>query len=267
MTTKSAIDEVQTIKLRRPDDMHLHLRDDAMLSAVAPISAQHFGRAVIMPNLRPPIRTAADAIAYRNRILAALPEGSASHFQPLMTLYLTDATSEEDIVQAKKSDIVVACKLYPAGATTNSALGVTNIKRIYPALEAMQKEGLVLCLHGEATGDDIDVFDREEQFVKTTLPTILESFPTLKVVLEHATTKEAVDIVRSTPGNRLAATITPHHLLYSRQAIFEGSKIHPHMFCLPVLKRERHRKALLDAIASDTEGKFFAGTDSAPHPR
>ena len=182
-----------------------------------------------------------------------------------MTLYLTDHTTPADIKAAFASRAVVACKLYPAGATTNSALGVTSLDNVSPALAAMQHVGMVLCIHGEATASDIDVFDKEAHFVKHTLPKLLADFPTLKIVLEHVTTADAAEAVTRAPGNRLAATITPHHLLYSRQAIFAGAKIHPHMFCLPILKRETHRQALLKAILEDDEGKFFAGTDSAPH--
>jgi dihydroorotase len=251
--------------IRTPDDFHVHLRDGEMLTAVAPFTASQFARALVMPNLQPPVRSVADASAYRDRIMEAL--GTDSTFQPLMTLYLTDTTTAQDIRDAKESGFVVACKLYPAGATTNSAHGVTSLDRIAAVLRAMETAGLVLCIHGESTAADVDVFDREAEFVKRQLPQLLAEYPALKIVLEHVTTKEAVDLVTSTPGHRLAATVTAHHLLYSRSAIFAGSKIHPHMFCLPVLKRETHRQALLSAILHDDKGLFFAGTDSAPHTR
>lgn len=251
------------ISIRSPDDFHVHLRDGEMLSTVAPLTASQFQRAIIMPNLKPPICTVDDARAYRDRILSALP--SNHNFTPLMTLYLTDNTSAQDIEKAYDSGFVNAVKLYPMGATTNSANGVTNMNNVYPALEAMQKVGMVLCVHGEATSASIDVFDKEAHFVEHTVPDLLNRFPTLKIVLEHVTTSEAVKIVQTTPGNRLAATITAHHLLYSRQALFAQAKIHPHMYCLPILKRETHRQALLSAIASAEADKFFCGTDSAPH--
>jgi dihydroorotase len=258
------------LTIRAPDDFHVHLRDGPVLAAVAPLTAATFARALVMPNLQPPVRTLADAEAYRSRILAALPSGTP--FKPLMTLYLTDTTTPEDIRAAAASGFVPAAKLYPAGATTNSALGVTSLDAIADVLSAMQDSGMVLCVHGEvtrdsATGADVDVFDRETKFVRDVLPGLLATFPTLRVVLEHATTADAVAIVQATPGNRLAATLTAHHLLYSRAALFAGAKIHPHMFCLPVLKRERHRRALLAAAAGDDRGLFFAGTDSAPHVR
>lgn len=253
----------QTVTIRRPDDFHVHFRDNEMLKVVAPFTAKQFGRAVVMPNLKPPVRTVDDATAYRQRILAALPDGVS--FQPLMTLYLTDNTSADDIHKAYQSGIVKSCKLYPAGATTNSAFGVTSMDKVYNALEAMEQVGMVLCIHGESTAPGVDIFDKEAEFLSTILPKVLTDFPNLRIVLEHVTTSEAVNVVKNTPGNRLAATITAHHLLYCRQAIFAGAKIHPHMFCLPILKRETHRQALLKAIAEDTDGKFFAGTDSAPH--
>lgn len=256
-------EEGTVLSIRRPDDMHVHLRDGAMMKTVAPITASQFARAIIMPNLKPPIRTLADAQAYHKRITEAIPENSG--FTPLMTLYLTDDTTSEDITTAFNSGLVRACKLYPAGATTNSALGVTSLDAIAPALSAMQTIGMVLCVHGEVASPDVDMFDREAEFVTNVLPKLLSTYPTLKVVLEHVTTSNAVEAVLATPANRLAATITPHHLLYSRQALFEGAKLRPHMFCLPVLKREAHRLALVRAIAEDEDGRFFAGTDSAPH--
>lgn len=260
----TTVDESATLTIRRPDDFHVHFRDGEMLKVVAPFTARQFSRAVVMPNLKPPVRTSADAAAYRDRILAAVPKDLS--FTPLMTLYLTDNTSPEDIREAHSSGFVKSCKLYPAGATTNSALGVSAMENVYGALKAMEEVGMILCIHGESTSPDVDIFDKEAEFVKNTLPKILVDFPSLRIVLEHVTTADAVDFVTSTPGNRLAATITAHHLLFSRQDIFAGAKIHPHMFCLPILKRETHRQALLQAIANDDEGKFFAGTDSAPHP-
>lgn len=262
MTIKSA--EQSAITIRRPDDFHVHFRDGEMLKVVAPHTARQFERAIIMPNLKPPVRTVADAAAYRERILAALPDDVS--FTPLMTLYLTDHTTPEDIQAAHVSGFVKACKLYPAGATTNSSFGVTSMDKVSDALRAMEQVGMVLCVHGESTAANVDIFDKEAEFVRTILPKVLSDFPSLKIVLEHVTTAEAVEVVNNTPGKRLAATITAHHLLYCRQAIFAGAKIHPHMFCLPVLKRETHRQALLSAIADNKDGKFFAGTDSAPHP-
>lgn len=257
--------EFKTITIRRPDDMHVHLRDGDMLSAVASYTAAQFERAIIMPNLKPPIRTLSEAQQYSERIKANLqPE---TKFTPLMTLYLTDSTTPDDIHTAHNSGLVKACKLYPAGATTNSALGVTSIDAIAPALTAMQEVGMVLCIHGEVVFPEVDIFDREAEFVSGVLPKLLTSYPTLKIVLEHVTTLEAAKAVLSHPPGRLAATITAHHLLFSRHALFEGAKLHPHMFCLPVLKRDIHRQALIKALSEDEHGRFFAGTDSAPHPR
>ena len=250
------------ITLLRPDDWHLHLRDGAALSAVTPHSARQFARAIIMPNLKPPVTTTAMALAYRERILSAAPNEYG--FQPLMTLYLTDNTAPEEIAHAAASDWVKACKLYPAGATTHSAAGVTAIKKIYPVLEAMQSHGLPLLVHGEVTNQDVDIFDREAVFIRRVLMPIVQHFPQLKVVLEHITTQEAVDYVLQAPAT-VAATITAHHLLYNRNALFQGG-IQPHYYCLPILKRERHRQALLAAATSGNR-KFFLGTDSAPHPR
>ncbi|CAN8071992.1 unnamed protein product [Agarophyton chilense] len=252
-----------SLTIRRPDDFHVHFRDEQMLKIVAPYTARIFARAIVMPNLQPPVCTAQHATAYRTRIKRSLPDNP--HFEPLMTLYLTDNTTSQVIREAHASGFVKACKLYPAGATTNSASGVTAVENVFNAIEAMQQLGMVLCVHGESTEANVEIFDREQRFIELTLPILLERFPTLKIVLEHVTTSEAVQIVEHTPGNRLAATITAHHLLYSLQAIFEGAKIRPAMFCLPILKREIHRKALLRAIAEDNQGKFFAGTDSAPH--
>lgn len=257
-------DGAERITIRRPDDMHVHLRDGVLLDAVARFTASEFARAVVMPNIKPPVRTLRDAHGYFDRIKKALP--FQSHFIPLMTLYLTDDTTYHDIEEAYKSGLVKACKLYPAGATTNSSLGVTSIDALSSALTAMQTYRMVLCVHGEVTSRDVDIFDREASFISSVLPRLLATYPTLKIVLEHVTTSEAVNAVLSAPSGRLAASVTAHHLLYSRQALFEGAKLHPHMFCLPVLKREAHRQAILRAIAGDDEGRFFAGTDSAPHP-
>ncbi len=233
-----------------------------MLAAVAPATARVFGRAIVMPNLRPPVRTVADAAAYRERVLAALPQGS--RFEPLMTLYLTETTTVDDIREAAESDFVHAVKYYPAGATTNSDSGVRDLKRVYPVLEAMEKHGLPLLLHGEVTDGEIDVFDREAVFIERHLEGLRARFPELKMVLEHATTREAVDYVKAAPGP-IAATITAHHLLYNRNAMFDGG-LRPHHYCLPLIKREAHRRALVEAATSGSK-RFFLGTDSAPHPR
>ena len=253
---------MDTLTLTRPDDWHLHVRDDAAMRAVVPHSARQFARAIIMPNLRPPVTTTEQALAYRSRILDAVPAGWA--FQPLMTLYLTDNTSPDEIIRASETDYVVACKLYPAGATTNADAGVTAIAKIYPVLEAMQRQGLPLLIHGEVTDPTVDVFDREAIFIEQVLTPLAWDFPELKIVLEHITTQDAMDYVRDAPAT-VAATITAHHLLYNRTAIFQGG-IRPHYYCLPILKRERHRQALLQAATSGNP-KFFLGTDSAPHPR
>ena len=254
--------EARTVRITRPDDWHLHLRDGAALRAVAPATAQVFGRAIVMPNLKPPVTTVAAARAYRRRIRAALPAGSS--FNPLMTLYLTDATSADEIARAKASGFIHAVKYYPAGATTNSQSGVTAIERTYPALAAMEAHDVVLAVHGEVTDAAIDVFDRERVFVDRVLATIVRDFPRLRVVLEHLTTEEAVAFVSGASDN-VAGTITPQHLLYSRNALFAGG-LRPHLYCLPVLKRERHRRALV-AAATSGNPKFFLGTDSAPHAR
>ncbi len=250
------------LTIARPDDWHLHLRDGESMAAVVGASARVFGRAIVMPNLRPPVATTAGARGYRDRILAALPPGC--RFEPLMTLYLTDETDAGEIAAAKASGIVHAVKYYPAGATTNSASGVTALPRAYPALAAMEAQGMVLSLHGESTAPDVDVFDRERVFVEMSLARIVRDFPALKIVLEHITTREAADFVRAAPAT-VAATITPQHLLYSRNALLVGG-VRPHLYCLPVLKRESHRRALVDAAVSGN-AKFFLGTDSAPHAR
>lgn len=247
------------ITLTRPDDWHLHVRDGEALRTVVPHTAAQFGRAIIMPNLKPPVTTAAQALAYRQRILAAVPAGVA--FEPLMTLYLTDNLPPDEIRRARQAG-VVACKLYPAGATTNSDAGVTDMRKIYPVLEAMQREGVLLLVHGEVTSSDIDLFDREAVFIEQQLKPLRRDFPGLRIVMEHITTKEAAQYVAEADP-LLAATITAHHLLYNRNAIFTGG-IRPHYYCLPVLKRETHRLALVQA-ATGGSPRFFLGTDSAPH--
>ncbi len=257
------------IILARPDDWHLHLRDDAALTYTVAWTATQFARAIVMPNLKPPVVNTAQALEYRHRILAARPKGSS--FQPLMTLYLTDTTLPAEIERAKASGAVHAVKLYPAGATTNSASGVTDLDRAYPVFEAMQQHGMPLLIHGEVTAPEVDVFDREAVFIERHLLRIRHDFPALKIVLEHITTAQAASFVRGqaavdargTP--LLAATITAHHLLYSRNAMFSGG-MRPHYYCLPVLKRERHRLALV-AAATSGDARFFLGTDSAPHAR
>ena len=250
---------IDTLTITRPDDWHLHVRDGEAMRAVVPHSAAQMGRAIIMPNLKPPVTTAQMAQDYRERILSAVPAGSA--FQPLMTLYLTDKLSPADIAAAKAAG-VVACKLYPAGATTNSDHGVTDIRKIYPTLQAMQREGLILLVHGEVTDPAIDLFDREAAFIDQQLIPLRKDFPELKIVMEHVTTQEAAEYVAAADAF-LAATITPQHLLFNRNAIFMGG-IRPHYYCLPVLKRETHRLALVKAATSGSP-KFFLGTDSAPH--
>jgi dihydroorotase len=249
-----------TLTLTRPDDWHLHLRDGAALAAVVPHTARQFGRAIVMPNLKPPVTTAAQAVAYRARIRAAVPAGVA--FEPLMTLYLTDLLPPDEIKRAKDAG-VVAVKLYPAGATTNSDAGVTDLRKTHATLEAMQREGLLLLVHGEVTDPQIDLFDREKVFIDEQLIPLRRDFPELKIVLEHITTRDAVQYVGEA-GAHTAATITAHHLLYNRNAIFLGG-VRPHYYCLPVLKREEHRRALVTAATSGS-AKFFLGTDSAPHP-
>ena len=254
---------VERLTLTRPDDWHVHLRDGAMLRAVVGATARVFARAIVMPNLKPPVTTTAGAEAYRARIQDALPTGVS--FEPLMTLYLTDRTSAEEVERARTSRIVHAFKYYPAGATTHSDAGVTALANAYPALAAMEEHGMVLSLHGEVTDPDVDVFDRERVFVARHLAQIVRDFPTLRVVLEHITTSEAVAFIESA-SDTVAATITPQHLRYSRNAMFAGNLIRPHQFCLPVPKREAHRQALI-AAATSGNPKFFLGTDSAPHSR
>jgi dihydroorotase len=248
------------LKLTRPDDWHLHLRDDALMQSVLPDTARQFARAIVMPNLRPPVTTTSQALAYRQRILSALPAGAK--FEPLMTLYLTNNTSAEEIRKAKESGLVHGVKLYPAGATTNSDAGVTNLSKTYSALEEMQRCGIPLLVHGEVTDNSIDIFDREAVFIDKVLLPLLKDLPNLRVVFEHITTKDAAQFVASAADN-IAATITAHHLLYNRNAMLVGG-IRPHYYCLPVLKRETHREALVTAATSGSN-KFFLGTDSAPH--
>lgn len=249
-----------TLTITRPDDWHLHVRDGAALQTVVPHTAAQFGRAIIMPNLKPPVTTAAQAVAYRDRIRAAVPAGVA--FEPLMTLYLTDNLPADEIARAKDAG-VVAAKLYPAGATTNSDAGVTDLRKTYQTLEAMQRAGMLLLVHGEVTSSDIDLFDREAVFIDSQLIPLRRDFPELKIVFEHITTREAAKYVQESDAYT-AATLTAHHLLYNRNAIFTGG-IRPHYYCLPVLKRETHRQALVQAATSGSN-KFFLGTDSAPHP-
>jgi len=249
-----------TLTIRRPDDWHLHLRDGAMLAAVLPETARHFARAIVMPNLVPPVVTGADARAYRDRILAALPAGTT--FEPLMTLYLTEDTDPDDVAKAAQEGLVTAVKLYPAGATTNSASGVRDFARVRPVLEKMAEIGLTLCVHGEVTAPEVDIFDREAVFIDKVLDPIRRATPGLRVVLEHITTANGVNYVKA-GGNDIAGTITPHHLIINRNAILVGG-IHPHYYCLPVAKRETHRLALRNAATSG-DANFFLGTDSAPH--
>ena len=256
----AALNSSDSITLIRPDDWHLHVRDGEALRTVVPHTAAQFARALIMPNLRPPVTTAAQALAYKERILAAVPQGV--QFEPLMAMYLTDNLPPEEIVRAKDAG-VVALKLYPAGATTNSDAGVTDMRKTYKTLEAMQKAGILLLVHGEVTSSDIDLFDREAVFIDQQLIPLRRDFPELKIVFEHITTKDAADYVKSA-DQFTAATMTAHHLLYNRNAIFTGG-IRPHYYCLPVLKRETHRVALVEAATSGSD-KFFLGTDSAPHP-
>ena len=251
---------MQSITIRRPDDWHVHLRDGDMLKAVASYTARQFARAIIMPNLVPPVTTVTAADSYRQRIVDAAGPG----FTPLMTCYLTDETDPDEIERGHGEGVWVAAKLYPAGATTNSASGVTGIRNIYPALERMQRIGMVLCVHGEVTDPGVDVFDREAVFIERVLTPLMREFPELKIVLEHITTSDAADFVQAS-GENVAATVTPHHLIINRNAMFDGG-LRPHSYCLPVAKRERHRLAVRKAATSGSP-KFFLGTDSAPHSR
>lgn len=248
------------ITITRPDDWHLHLRDEAMLAAVTPDSAAHFGRALIMPNLVPPVVTRDDAIAYRHRIMAACPEDAG--FTPMMTLYLTEGTDADDLVGAARDGVITAVKLYPAGATTNSASGVRDIDKVMPVLEAMADAGVPLCVHGEVTDSEIDIFDREAVFIDRVLDPLRRRLPALRVVMEHVTTSDGIDYVRG-GGDSIAATLTTHHLFINRNHLLAGG-IRPHYYCLPVAKRETHRKALVAAAISG-DASFFLGTDSAPH--
>ena len=259
MTAKQS---ANTLTITRPDDWHLHLRDGSVLADVLPHTAAQFARAIVMPNLKPPVTTTAMASAYLDRILAALPDGMT--FEPLMVLYLTDNTQPDEIRKAVESGFVHGVKLYPAGATTNSDAGVTDLQRCMPALEMMQKLGLPLLLHGEVTDAEIDVFDREAVFIDRILQPLRKQLPQLKIVFEHITTQEAAHYVRDAEGP-IAATISAHHLLYNRNAIFKGG-VRPHYYCLPILKREKHRQALMQA-ASSGNPRFFLGTDSAPHAK
>lgn len=249
----------QTLTIRRPDDWHVHLRDGEMLTRVAPYTARQFARAIVMPNLAPPITTVDAAVAYRERIAAAAGES----FTPLMTCYLTDSINPDEVARGFEEKVWIAAKLYPAGATTNSASGVTDIQRIYPVLERMEKIGMVLCVHGEVTDPDVDVFDREAVFIDRVLSGVRTDFPGLKIVFEHVTTSEAVQFVERS-GLNIAATVTPQHLIINRNAIFAGG-LRPHAYCLPIAKREQHRQAVREAATRST--KFFLGTDSAPHTR
>ncbi len=251
---------ITTLTIRRPDDWHLHLRDGAMLQAVLPETTRHFGRAIIMPNLVPPVTTAAEASAYRDRIMAAMPDGA--DFTPLMTLYLTEDTDPDDVAAAHAAGIATAVKLYPAGATTNSASGVRDFDKVRPVLDRMAEIGMPLCVHGEVTNADIDIFDREAVFIDKVLKPIRKKNPDLRIVMEHVTTQDAVDYVRDAHKNT-AATITTHHLIINRNNILAGG-IRPHFYCLPVAKREQHRVALVQAAISGDK-RFFLGTDSAPH--
>jgi dihydroorotase len=251
---------MESVTIRRPDDWHVHLRDGEMLRAVAPYTARQFARAIVMPNLVPPIATVAAARAYRDRII----EAAGRNFTPLMTCYLTDQADPEEIVRGFAEEVWIACKLYPANATTNSSFGVTDVRNIYRVLEEMQRINMVLCVHGEVTNPDVDVFDREAVYIERVLQPLTRQFPELRIVFEHITTVDAADFVMSA-GPKVAATITQHHLIINRNAIFAGG-IRPHAYCLPVAKREAHRKAVLKAATSGSS-KFFLGTDSAPHPR
>ncbi len=250
------------LTIRRPDDWHLHFRDGAIMREVVPYTARQFARAIVMPNLTPPVTTTALAAAYRERIRAAVPEGAA--FEPLMTCYLTDTTDADDLARGAAAGVFTAAKLYPANATTNSAAGVTHVDNLYPVLARMEAEGIVLCIHGEVTDHDVDVFDREKEFITRHLRQIVATFPKLRVVFEHITTSDAVDFVMES-GPQVAATITPQHLHINRNAMLVGG-IQPHNYCLPVAKREEHRLALRRAATSGSP-KFFLGTDSAPHLR
>lgn len=261
--TKLSNNQMNSIEILQPDDFHHHLRDGNVLENVISHACRNFHYIICMPNLKPPIVTTLEALKYRNQILSFVPEEKRSHFIPLMTLYLTDMTTIEELSTAKESGFIYSCKLYPAGATTNSEHGVTCIEKIFPLLQHMADIGLILCIHGEVVDSNVDMFDREKVFIQQILNPILQNIPQLKVIMEHITTEDAVNFIMNHPSNNLAATITAHHLLYNRNDLFKGG-ICPHMYCLPVLKRERHRQALLMAATSNSP-RFFAGTDSAPH--
>ncbi|WOK99305.1 dihydroorotase, mitochondrial [Canna indica] len=264
LVTRQRLVARMELSLTRPDDWHLHLREGELLQAVVPHSAKHFGRAIVMPNLKPPITTTAAAVAYRQSILKALPPDSA--FEPLMTLYLTDNTSPEEIKLARRSGMVFAVKLYPAGATTNSQDGVTDIfGKCLPVLEEMAKHSMPLLVHGEVTDPNVDIFDREKVFIETILAPLLKKLPHLKVVMEHITTMDAVNFIETCSEGSVAATVTPQHLLLNRNSLFQGG-LQPHNYCLPVLKREIHRQAIVRAVTSGSN-RYFLGTDSAPHER
>lgn len=256
------MNSASSLTLTRPDDWHLHIRDDGVMQIVLPHTARQFGRAIIMPNLKPPVTHTEQALAYRQRILAALPE--ASTFEPLMTLYLTDNTRGEEIRKARESGLIHAVKLYPSGATTNSDFGVTSLEKTYDTLGVMAEAGIPLLIHGEVTDPEVDIFDREKVFIEHHLIPLMDEIPRLKIVLEHITTRDAAEFIEQSREG-IAATITPHHLLMNRNAIFQGG-IRPHHYCLPILKRETHRQALVKAATSGNP-KFFLGTDSAPHPK
>lgn len=254
--------ELKKITIKRPDDWHLHLRDGEVLNTVLPYSSRDYGRGIIMPNLVPPLKKIAEIIAYKERILAALPAGH--HFKPLMTAYLSDDTSADEIISGYQNGILSAVKLYPAHATTNSAHGVSSIRSVLPVLEAMQKQGVPLLIHGEVTDPTIDVFDREARFIDTILLPLMKELPELKIVLEHVTTQEAAALILEGPRN-LAATVTPQHIFLNRNALFQGG-LRPHNYCLPILKKENHRDSLMKAVTSGCD-RFFLGTDSAPHSK
>lgn len=254
------VPDMSSVTLRQPDDWHVHLRDGAMLRAVLPFTARVFARAIVMPNLKPAITTAQAATAYRTRILEAL--GAGASFTPLMTAYLTDSTSADELDRGFRDGVFTACKLYPANATTHSAAGVTDVKALWPLFERLQTLGMPLLMHGEVTDSAVDLFDREAVFIERVLAPLVREFPALKVVLEHVTTQEAVSFVKAS-GPKVAATVTPHHLVINRNAMFEGG-FRPHFYCLPVAKREKHRLALRTAVTSGSP-QFFLGTDSAPH--
>ncbi|WP_260483254.1 dihydroorotase [Sphingomicrobium flavum] len=254
--------DTMRLTIRRPDDWHLHFRDGAMMEAVVPYTARQFARAIVMPNLKPPVTTVEAARAYRERIIAAVPAGM--DFTPLMTCYLTDNIAADEVARGFEEGVWVAAKLYPAGATTNSDSGVTDVANLYPVLQRMEAIGMPLCVHGEVTHSDVDIFDREARFIDEVLIPLLAHFPDLKIIFEHITTKDAADFVMAAPAN-VAATITPQHLVLNRNALFEGG-LRPHAYCLPVVKREEHRRAVRRAATSGSP-KFFLGTDSAPHAR